>query len=424
MDKLYFDNLDETLYTEELTNGLKLYVLPKKGYQKTYATFTTKYGSVDREFGVNGDKIQVPDGIAHFLEHKMFEEEDGDVFNEFAKNGAQANAFTSFNRTTYLFSSTENVKTNLETLINFVQNPYFTDESVEKEKGIIAQEIRMYDDNPDWRLYFGLIATIYSKNPIRIDIAGTVDSIYQITKEHLYTCYKTFYHPSNMILFIVGGVEPEEIIQLVKQNQSQKNFDAIPNIVRYYPDEPRNVGQEKQEFTFPVALPKLLVGFKDSEINLSGKEFIKREISTQIMLEMIFGQSSNFYERLINKGIIDDDFSFEYQIEQQYAFSLLGGTTKRPKDLIDSIKEEIKTIKKDGFEQEIFIRTKKQKIGDFLRKMNSPEFIANQFTRYISNDANLFDILDILEAMNIEDIRKRIDHLNEELMALSIVNPV
>lgn len=224
MEKIFFEQLAETVYSEQLTNGLRVFVLSKKDYQKTYATFTTRYGSIDRSFKIDGQLFNVPDGIAHFLEHKMFEEEDGDIFNRFAMQGAQVNAFTSFDRTTYLFSSTQNVKENLNTLLDFVQHPYFTDENVEKEKGIIAQEIRMYDDNPDWRLYFGLIQSLYSNHPIHIDIAGSVESIYQITKEQLDLCYQTFYHPSNMVLFIVGGIDPIEILKVVEENQSQKVF--------------------------------------------------------------------------------------------------------------------------------------------------------------------------------------------------------
>src|SRR5690625_2866412 len=185
MERIHFSQIDETLYEKQLHNGLHVYVLPKEGFNKTYAVFTTKYGSIDHHFTPLGEKepLKVPDGIAHFLEHKMFEDEDGDVFHDFSKQGASANAFTSFTRTAYLFSSTTNVEKNLETLINFVQHPYFTDESVDKEKGIINQEIAMYNDDPDWRAYFGLINNMYENHPVKIDIAGTEQSIAQITKE-------------------------------------------------------------------------------------------------------------------------------------------------------------------------------------------------------------------------------------------------
>lgn len=203
MNKTYFKQLEETLYHEQLSNGLNVYILPKKGFSKTFVTFTTNYGSIDREFIPLGkeEPVIVPDGIAHFLEHKMFEKEDGDVFSKFSENGASANAFTSSTRTAYLFSSTDKVLDNTKILLDFVQQPYFTKETVDKEKGIIAQEITMYDDLPDWRLYFGAIENMYKAHPVKIDIAGTVESIGEITAEHLYECYNTFYHPSNMVLF-------------------------------------------------------------------------------------------------------------------------------------------------------------------------------------------------------------------------------
>ncbi|WP_145614081.1 EF-P 5-aminopentanol modification-associated protein YfmH, partial [Bacillus licheniformis] len=229
-----FEQLKETLYYEKMPGGLDVYVLPKEGFNKTYAVFTTKYGSIDNQFVPLGkdEMVRVPDGIAHFLEHKLFEKEDGDVFQQFSRQGASANAFTSFTRTAYLFSSTSNVEENLETLVDFVQDPYFTEKTVEKEKGIIGQEINMYDDNPDWRLFFGLIENMYQEHPVRIDIAGTIESISHITKDLLYECYETFYHPSNMLLFVVGPVDPEAIIRQVRENQQKKPYTDQPEIVR------------------------------------------------------------------------------------------------------------------------------------------------------------------------------------------------
>ncbi|MFV9509785.1 EF-P 5-aminopentanol modification-associated protein YfmH [Tepidibacillus sp. LV47] len=421
MKKIIFEQLDETLFTDRLDNGLQVYVLPKKGFQKTYATFTTRYGSIDREFKVNGQLIKVPDGIAHFLEHKMFEEEEGDIFHTFAIQGAQTNAFTSFDRTTYLFSSTENIEKNLETLIDFVQRPYFTDENVEKEKGIIAQEIRMYDDNPDWRLYFGLLRALYHTHPIRIDIAGTVESIHQITKEQLYTCYETFYHPSNMVLFVVGGVDPHKIIEVVKTNQAKKKFKKAPDIERVHPEEPEAIHQPQNEIHLPVAMPKVLVGFKHKNLGLQGKEFIKKELEMQLLLELLLGNGSNFYHHLISQGLIDEDFGFEFQIEQNYAFSLIGGNTKDPDDLVNQIQDVIFHTK--GFDEQLFQRSKKKKMGDFLRKLNVPEFIANQFSRYLFNESNLFEILPVLEEITVEGINKTLEDFTEKNMAISIVRP-
>lgn len=247
METIRYDALQETLYRETMENGLQVYVLPKPGFQKTYATFSTKYGSIDNHFRVEGQEdIAVPDGIAHFLEHKMFEEPEGDIFATFASQGASANAFTSFDQTVYLFSATENIPANLETLVNFVQHPYFTDQNVEKEKGIIGQEIGMYRDNPDWRVYFGLIEAMYKVHPVHIDIAGTVESIGTITKETLYTCYNAFYHPSNMLLFVVGGSIPKKCLSWSGTIRRRKNISRRERLIVYLRQSrrecPRNGG--------------------------------------------------------------------------------------------------------------------------------------------------------------------------------------
>jgi predicted Zn-dependent peptidase len=225
-----------------------------------------------------------------FLEHKMFEQASGeDVFQEFSRQGASANAFTSFTRTAYLFSSTGQVEKNLTTLLDFVQSPYFTEQNVEKEKGIIGQEIRMYDDNPDWRVYFGLFEAMYHHHPVKIDIAGTVESISKITKDLLYTCYETFYHPNNMVLFIVGPVDPEAIIRLVKENQQNKSFPDQPEIERFFPDEPEEVAEAFKEIELSVGISKCMFGFKEKadKVNVKGNEFLKQEMATQIALGSI-----------------------------------------------------------------------------------------------------------------------------------------
>ncbi|MER1935456.1 MAG: pitrilysin family protein, partial [Priestia megaterium] len=248
MEKIEFSQLQEQLYHEKMDNGLQVYILPKPEFNKTFATFTTNYGSIDNQFvPLNENEMtKVPDGIAHFLEHKLFEKEDGDVFQQFSKQGASANAFTSFTRTAYLFSCTSNFEENLETLVDFVQEPYFSEKTVEKEKGIIGQEITMYDDNPDWRLYFGTIQNMYKNHPVKIDIAGTIESISHINKDLLYTCYETFYHPSNMLLFIVGPVDAEKVMKQVRDNQQKKDYKEISDIQRHFDEEPETVDQEKQ----------------------------------------------------------------------------------------------------------------------------------------------------------------------------------
>ncbi len=426
MKQVRHEQINETLYYEKLPNGLDVYILPKHGFSKTYATFTTKYGSIDNHFQIPGeDKVKVPDGIAHFLEHKMFEEEDGDVFNKFADYGASANAFTSFDRTAYLFSSTGHVKENLTTLLNFVQSPYFTDENVEKEKGIIGQEIKMYDDNADWRVYFGLIENMYHKHPVKIDIAGTVPSITEITKEMLYTCYETFYHPSNMLLFVVGAVQPEEIIELVRDNQAQKNYGQQAEIQRFFEEEQAVVAKSESIRHMSVAMPKIMFGYKEKTVGLTGDHLLKRELATQLVLDILLGQSSDLYQRLYEQGLINDTFGTDYSGEAQYGFSVMGGDTPQPEKLVQLVTEGLELAKEKGISQEDFELNRKKKIGSFLRSLNSIEFIANSFTKYKFNGSDLFHIVPTLEKMTLEDVNQRLrDHIQNEQLSISMIKPI
>ncbi len=423
MESIHYDNLQETLYYEVMDNGLHVYVLPKPGFQKTYATFATKYGSVDNHFKVEGEsETQVPDGIAHFLEHKMFEEPEGDIFAKFASNGASANAFTSFDQTVYLFSATENIHENLETLIDFVQNPYFTDQNVEKEKGIIGQEINMYQDNPDWRVYFGLIEAMYKVHPVHIDIAGTVESIGTITKEDLYTCYNAFYHPSNMLLFVVGGVDPEETMNLVRSNQAGKSYDKQGSIERIFDPEPQGVEEKRRESRLAVSLPKCLFGFKEKQVGLPAEEQLHRDLTTKLMMDLVFGSSTELYQKLYDEDLISDSFGHEYNSAPQYAFSAVGGDTKDPDQLLARIRTEVDKLKASGFQKSDFERARKKKMGGYLRMLNSPENIAHEFTRYQFRGADLFKVLPVYESITVDDVNRRLqEHVDWDQLAVSIV---
>ncbi|MFX0571641.1 EF-P 5-aminopentanol modification-associated protein YfmH [Bacillus pumilus] len=422
---IQFDQLQETVYHEKMESGLDVYVLPKQGFNKTYATFTTKYGSVDNEFVPLGkeDMIRVPDGIAHFLEHKLFEKEDGDVFHTFSKQGASANAFTTFTRTAYLFSSTSNVEQNLETLIDFVQEPYFTEKTVEKEKGIIGQEINMYDDNPDWRLFFGLIENLYQEHPVRIDIAGTVESIAPITKDHLYECYETFYHPSNMLLFVVGPVDPKQILDQVRANQAKKPFTDQPEIKRKDINEPEGVYRKEYELPMNVQGSKCMFGLKTKNPHKKGNELLKHELGMNLILETLFGKSSLQYEQMYEKGLIDETFSYDYTEEGGFGFTSVGGDTNDPDQLAKVLKETLLQAKNLISEDKIELARKK-KIGSFLKAMNSPEYIANQFTRYAFLDMSLFDVVTMLEQIQLTDIQQILEEeIDEERMSVFKVVP-
>lgn len=427
MEKITFDQLQEELYHEKLPNGLNVYILPKKGFNKTYATFTTKYGSVDNTFIPLGKNefVKVPDGIAHFLEHKLFEKEDGDVFQQFSRQGASANAFTSFTRTAYLFSSTSDVEKNLETLVDFVQSPYFSEKTVEKEKGIIGQEITMYDDNPDWRLYFGLIQNLYQNHPVKIDIAGTIESISHITKDWLYECYNTFYHPSNMLLFIVGPVDPKAIMDQVRENQAKKEYKDQPEIQRKFDEEPPHAAEKKQVLEMNVQTSKCLFGIKALHVNQTGNELLKNELTMNILLDLLFGKSSDHYNRLYNEGLIDDSFSYDYTQEQGFGFAMVGGDTEDADKLAGLLEQMLLEAKKASvFTDDQLERAKKKKIGSFLRAVNSPEYIANQFTRYAFNDMNLFDVVPTLEKITLQDVQSlAAEVISEERFSVCQVIP-
>jgi len=418
----HYPDVDETVATETLPNGLTVHVLPKPGCSKTYAVFGTRYGSVDNRFEVNGEEIRVPDGIAHFLEHKMFEEPEGDVFARFAKLGASANAFTSFDRTVYLFSAAGHIPENLTTLLDFVQRPYFTDENVEKEKGIIEQEINMYRDNPDWQVYFGLIAALYQKHPVRIDIAGTAESIRKIDKETLYRCHETFYHPSNMTLVVAGGADPEDVIRLVRDNQAKKTFGPAPAVERLFEEEPPEIGAPRVERELPVSLPKCMIGFKETDLVRDADGLMRREAATRLLLEALIGPSSGLYQSLYDDQLISDSFGSEYNGTPEYAFSVIGGETRDPDELLGRIRAAIERAKEEGLDPARFERAKRKRIGALLRMLDRPESAANEYLRWKMRGGDLFRLPDVYRGIGLEEAEERLrTHFDWDRMAVSIV---
>lgn len=423
--KIYNDLIKEELYYEKLENGLEIFYMPKKGFTKQYAVFATNYGSNDLEFVPIGKdkKIRVNEGIAHFLEHKMFEQdEDVNAFDEFARLGVSANAYTNFTMTSYLFSSTENFHDALAHLVDYVQTPYFTDENVEKEKGIIAQEIKMYDDNPDWKVYFNTLKAMYKDHPINIDIAGTVESIYKISKEELYDCYNTFYNPANMALFVVGDLDFEEIKATILKSLKEKPH--MEDVKRFYPVEPKEINQKEIVEKMHVSMPSFNIGFKDNDINISGSALLKKEIEIDMLIQMLFKKGSEFYMKMYNEGIINDTFGGDFTGRVDHGYTVLGGEANDPHLVREKIFEYIERYKQEGLSKEQFERIKKKEIGNYLRYFDSLEFIANNFISYHFRGINLLDYVDILKSISFEDIEKRfVDHFKEEFSVISIVEP-
>ena len=340
--------------------------------------------------------------------------------DKFAALGSRPNAFTSFNQTAYLFSCTDLFRENFDLLLNFVQNPYITEESVEREKGIIGQEINMYRDDPGWRVSFNLLAAFYEKHPVKLDIAGSIESISKITKDTLYRCYQTFYHPSNMVVTVVGDVDH---IQVFKQVEN--NIQATPKtseIERIFPKESERLNKKYIEQNMPVSTPLFYTGFKDSNFNLEGIEILKYELAVKLLMSMIIGKSSELYTKLYDKGFINSTFEMDFSLEKSYAYSMLGGESVNPEVVKDNIIKEIKKLRDNGLDPEIFDRLLKASKGRFLRQMNSVESISRSFINLHFKGITMFDYLDVYDTISFDYITDVFDkHFDIERMALSVV---
>ncbi len=419
--------LQEKLYHYRFYPGLDLYILPKPGYQKKYAVFSTRFGSIDNRFRMKSEQevTELPDGVAHFLEHKLFEDQYGNAFDRFAALGASSNAFTSFTQTSYLFSCTANFEQSLNHLLDFVQDPYFTEKTVKKEQGIIAQEIKMYEDHPHWRVFFNLLAGLYRKHPVRNDIAGTLESISRIGPDLLYSCYNTFYHPSNMALFIVGDLVPEQVSRQVAENLNGRNYQPLEEIVRIFPQEPAAINCERKVQELVVSEPILFVGFKDTVVeNLQGRDLMRREILMELILEILFGSSEKLYNELYGENLIDENFGADYTAEINYGYAMIGGETRDPDQLYERIMKAVAKIKKSGVNTEQFERHRRKVLGNYIRRFNSLEFIANNFLAYRFRDNDLFELPAILqEIRRCEAVNVIEENLDPTRHAVSLVVP-
>jgi len=426
MQRICDKQTGESVFYKKHESGLNIYIMPRKGYSSSYAIFGTKYGSVDSEFVVPGENevTKVPDGIAHYLEHKMFDQPDGsNVFDKFSQFGGEANAFTSFNMTAYLFSCTENFEKNLETLMDYVQSPYFTKESVEKEQGIIGQEIRMYDDNAPWRVFFNFLGLLYNNNPVKLDIAGTVESISKIDHELLYKCYNTFYNLSNMTLFVTGDFDAEKTLSVIDKN-IKNNVPFNEEIKRIYPDEPKAVAGKYKEQAISVATPMFMMGWKDNDVGYSGRRLLKKSIEMEIITEMIFGKSSELYNELYDSGLINQNFGFEYSPQIDYAYTAIEGESKDPKLVHKKITEYVEKLRKEGLSKEDFDRIKKVIWGDYIRSFNDIEGYAHSFLTMSFLDICYFDYFEEYENITFEDVEKRfMEQFDNEYCVLSVINP-
>lgn len=410
MQKTYYEQIDETVYSEKLENGLNVFIIPKRGFQKTFVTYTTAFGSLDFRFKPHDQNsfVTVPDGVAHFLEHKLFEKEDGDVFTDFAEHDAQVNAFTTFDRTSYLFSATNHIEDNILRLLKMVESPYFTKATVEKEKGIIAEEIKMYQEQPGYKLMFNTLRSMYHTHPVRVDIAGSVESIYNITKDDLYRCYHTFYHPSNMVLFVVGDVIPEHILNIVQQHESARQIEAQPAIERDPLNESPHIVQSKVSEAMAIQSPRLMLGFKNHLYPVTDLQRVKEDIEMSFFFELIYGEETEFYQRILDDALIDETFSYQTVIEPTYSFSLITSATTEPDQLKQRLLDALHANYGQVKDQEGFDLLKKQFIGEYISSLNAPEYIANQYTKYYFDGVSLFELLDIIDDITLESMNETV----------------
>ncbi len=421
MKKTYYPRLDETVCRKVLPNGLTVLVVPKPGFTRKIAYFVTDYGSVHTAFTLDGQRYSTPAGVAHYLEHKMFDMPGRDVTAEFAALGASPNAFTSYAMTAYYFSCTENFSSALRLLLEFVSTPYFTDESVEKERGIIAQEILMYADNADSVVMEEMNLGLYQNHPIRVPIAGTVESIQEITAQTLYDCHRAFYHPANMILCVVGDVDPEEVAAIAQEIlPRERRSVAVPD---FGEPEPQTAVTAVSRREMDVAMTTFQLAFKCPPPPV-GRESARRELIAELAAEMLFGQSSQLYQWLYEDGLIDSSFGGGEEFTAGTAMLTCGGDSKDPEEVRNCILNEAKFLAENGLDQAAFERTKRSFLGIRFKDLTSFDATCYRLVAHHMEDHDYFDFPALFEEVTVEEVRQFIaDNVRPEKCSLSIVDP-
>jgi len=422
MKKNSLEKLDLELYEETLDNGLRVFIVPKENVNGIYATFSTKFGSIETEFIPNNEKkmIKVPLGVAHFLEHKMFEQKDDvDPFTFYSERGCDSNANTSNNKTTYLFSGSNSFAENINYLLDYVQEPYFTDENIEKEKGIIEQEIRMYGDDPFFKMYDGIIYNSFIKHPIKYPIAGTVKSVKSTTKEDLYACYNTFYHPSNMFLVITGNVDPKETINLIKINQEKKKFEKFNGIEIKKYDEPNKVEKSEETTTMDIEISKFGIGYK---IDCSKIDKPITDIKTYISLlfDLKLGSTSVINEKLKELNLITHDVDYTILNTDKHILVIVMVETNETKKVQEQIEEELKDL---TITEEELERKKRVRKSGCIYRSDSIYAINNKIMNNIINyDKVILDDYKKISSVNIKKMNKIIKNINLDNKTVYIIN--
>ena len=388
----------------------------------------TRYGSVDNVFGVEGERelTSVPDGIAHFLEHKLFANEDGtDSFETFSALGADANAYTSFNKTAYLFSSTENFESSLAELIDFVYHPYFTEESVSRERGIIGQEIGMYEDSPSESCYYGMLRGLYENHSIKRNICGSAESISQITPELLYECHRVFYNPSNMALIVCGDVRPEDVVRTADAHLPKKCKNV--SIIRSSENdaESPSVATPRVEKKMRVAKPIFNIGIKDTDIPADPSDRQRKDAAMSILNEMLFARAGKLYSEMFESGLVSLEMSYYYTVNGSFAFNSIAGESDDPEAVFAKIKSYLKEVSESGLSREDFERGKRVMYAEFVKEFDSTDSIANNLFSFICDGADIFEYASIISDVTFEQVEKLFaKSFKDEFFTMSVVYPI
>lgn len=405
--------LDERRYEARLTCGMKLVFAPRAGFDKKLAFVVSQYGSLDREWYNAGKHVTVPDGIAHFLEHQLFKKQRGDMTAEFSKRGAYTNAHTSHTMTAFYFESVERFEDNLATLLEMTLTSWFDPKLVQTERDIIIQEINQYRDNPNWVSYQQLLESLYVKHPLRVDIAGTAETVSAITPEMLALCHATFYHPSNLTLLVAGDFEPQALLDLADATASRFAPTAeAPRLERLRPHEPPEVAKPRAERRMTLARPRLLLGFKDLKPR-EGKELLRAELATAMALDALFSRESEAYERMYQAGLIGGDFGAAFQAEAGFGYAILGGETKDPAALENELRQTLQQARERGIADDVIERKKRKFLGRYLRNFNDPESTSYSYLGAMGQRSDLFDFPDVLERLQPKHVNARLHEFFE-----------
>ena len=415
-----YPRIGETVFRATLPNALRIVVVPKPHYRKRYAFFATRYGGMDMRFRLGGEWRDTPAGIAHYLEHKMFDTEDGSALQELSRNGAEPNAFTANALTAYYFDCTEHFEENLRILLSFVSVPYFTPESVEKERGIIAQEIRMVEDTPDWRVYSDLLECLYRSSPARTAIAGTVESIAEITSETLYSCHRAFYTPSNMVLCVVGDVSPDRIAAIAREVLPSAPGEAVE---RDYGREEPVVAERLRRRTMVISMPQFLLGFKCAPA-ADGEALMRQDLIADMACELLFGDSSPLYQRLYDAGLVNASFGGGFDQLPGAAYLYAGGDSDRPEEVVRAILDEADRLGREGVDEALYRRVRRAGFGSALRALNSFENIAVSIADGCFRGFDPFRFPEVYDAVSRADVEAFLrESVVEERSALAILEP-